>query len=122
MPTNQGFTMEIKNNDGNYISLYPNTIQQQVNDWGIGEIFGPYTLILPSNGWSNNEITIDFQEMNTGIVLSCVKVLSGTQEVMQQQDQAYSFLTSIESLDGAVLFECSQTPSIDLQVQIWWTE
>lgn len=122
MPTNQGFTMEIKNNDGNYISLYPNTIQQQVNDWGIGEIFGPYTLILPFNGWSNNEITIDFQEMNTGIVLSCVKVLSGTQELMQQQDQAYSFLTSIESLDGAVLFKCSQTPSIDLQVQIWWTE
>lgn len=122
MPTNQGFTMQIKNNENNYISLYPVTTRQQVSDWGIGEVFGPYTLILPSSGWLNNQITVDFQEMNSGIVPSCIKVLSGTQEVMQQQDTAYSSLMSIESLDGAVSFTCSQAPTIDLQVQIWWTE
>ena len=124
MPSNQGFTMSIKANNGNIIPLYPMTTPEQIINWNVGEVYGPYTITLPVNEWVENK---QVQAM-TGIFKSdipfCTKVLSGTQEEMIEQDKAYSLLNNligIESGNNEVIFTCNQTPSIDFQVQISWT-
>lgn len=125
MPNNLGFTLSVKNTQGNYIPLYPNTIQSQVIDWEVGEVYGPYTLSLPASGWSNNQQTVVLPGISPNNIPFCVKVLSGTASEMIAQDQAYSLLdplVGIESLENQVRFTCTNTvPAVDLQVQIYWT-
>lgn len=122
MATNQGFTLEIKNNEDNYINLYPKTTQEQVIAWNIGSIYGPYTLLLNKSNWVNKKQLIEFQGITPNDVITCVKMLNGTEQEMKIQDQNYSLLTSIESESNQVIFECKETPTVDIPVQIWWTK
>lgn len=124
MPTNEGFVMTIKATDGTLVPLYPYTTVAQVEDWNVGELYGPYTLTLTALGWSNNQQTVALEGIGPDDIPFCIKILSGTQEQMIAQDQAYSLLnplTGVESLQNSVRFTCTETPSVDFQVQVSWT-
>lgn len=125
MSTNQGFTLQYKANSGDYVPLYPRTLQDQILNWGIGEVYGPYTFVLSAENWVNNQQTINFNGITANDILNCVKVLSGTEAEMKAQDDAYSLLSptdGIQSANNQVIFTCNSTPPIDIQVQIWWTK
>lgn len=125
MSTNKGFTLQHKTNNDSYVPLYPRTLQDQILNWGIGEVYGPYTFVLSAENWVNNQQTINFNGITANDTLNCVKVLSGTEAEMKAQDDAYSLLSSTEGIQSAnnqVIFTCDSTPSIDIQVQIWWTK
>lgn len=122
MPSNLGFTLNYKGQVG-WIPLHPNTIQSQVIDWKLGESYGPYELTLSASGWKNNQQTLTLDGVSPDDILYCVKVLSGTQEQMIAQDQAYGLLEQylgIESLNNQVRFTCTSTPEVDFTVQISW--
>lgn len=121
---NLGFEMTIKANDGTLVPLYPQTIKDQVLGWNIGQVFGPYQFTLTSNGWSNNQQTVNLNGVSSEDKVICVKVLSGTQAEMKQQDQSYNLLnpmTGVESLQNQIRFTCTSTPTSDFTVQISWT-
>lgn len=124
MPNNKGFTMELKKNGNGYISLFPKTVQSQVIGWNIGEIFGPYTLVLKADAWINNKQIVNFDGISNQDFVYCLKVLSGTKEEMIAQDINYSKLSEdegVESLNGGLQFKCKTKPTADIQMQIWWT-
>lgn len=121
---NLGFEMTIKANDGTLVPLYPQTIKDQVLGWNIGQVFGPYQFTLTSSGWSNNQQTVNLNGVSSEDKVTCVKVLSGTQAEMKQQDQSYNLLnpmTGVESLQNQIRFTCTSTPTSDFTVQISWT-
>lgn len=125
MSTNKGFTLQHKTNNDSYVPLYPRTIQDQILNWGIGEVYGPYTFVLSAENWVDNQQTINFNGITANDILNCVKVLSGTEAEMKAQDDAYSLLSPTEGIQSAnnqVIFTCNSTPPIDIQVQIWWTK
>ena len=122
--SNLGFVMTIKANDGTLVPLYPKTIKEQIVGWNAGEVFGPYQFILTTNGWVNNQQTVTLNGVTEEDIVSCVKVLSGTEEEMIAQDQAYGLLdalTGVESLQNQIRFTCTSTPSVDFTVSISWT-
>lgn len=124
MPSNQGFVMTIKATDGTLVPLYPTTIIDQVTDWNVGEVYGPYVLNLPATGWSDNQQTVSLDGVMPTDILKCTKVLSGNQEEMMAQDQAYSLLDplrGIESLQNQIRFTCTSTPTVDFTVSVSWT-
>ena len=124
MPTNKGFVMTIKANNGTLVPLYPNTITEQIIDWDIGQVYGPYTLNLLASGWVENQQTVALNGISSENIPTCVKVLTGSTEEMIAQDQAYTLLnplTGIESLQNEVRFTCTSTPTVDFQVQVSWT-
>ena len=124
MPKLVGAVMSIKNQTGDYVSLYPQTIQSQVNDFNkLGETFGPYILELNSANWVNNQQTLDLTDILSSDIPYCVKILEGTQEQMQAQQDAYNLLnplTGVESLDGQIRFTTTSTPITTFKVQIHW--
>lgn len=123
MPSNQGFTLSYKGQNG-YIPLYPNTTTDQVIDWDLGNYYGPIQITLLASNWSNNQQTIAVNGVTSNDILNCVKVLSGTEAEMEAQDEAYSLLdpyVGIESLENGIRFTCtSSSPTVDLTVQIDW--
>lgn len=122
MSSNLGFTLNYKGQNG-WIPLYPSTIQSQVLSWNLGNSYGPYELTLSANNWQNNQQTLTLDGVTSSDILYCVKVLSGTQEQMIAQDQAYSLLApyiGIESLNNQIRFTCTSTPAVDFTVQISW--
>lgn len=124
MPSNLGFTMTIKANDGTLVPLYPKTIKDQVLGWDIGESYGPYQFTLDAAEWSNNQQTVSLDGVMPTDILKCTKVLSGSQEEMISQDQAYSLLnplTGIESLQNQIRFTCISTPTVNFTVSVSWT-
>lgn len=127
MPQNVGFTLEMMNQNGGYVHLFPQTQQHQVENWTMGQMFGPYNLTLTAAGWSNGQQTIALPEMVNTDIPYCVKMLSGTEQEMIEQDRGYSRLdplTGIESLNGQVRFTCtnsSRVPAVDINVQVYWT-
>lgn len=121
---NLGFEMTIKANDGTLVPLYPQTVKDQVLGWNIGQVFGPYQFTLTSSGWSNNQQTVNLNGVSSEDKVICVKVLSGTQVEMEQQDQSYNLLNpliGVESLQNQIRFTCTSTPTSDFTVQISWT-
>lgn len=122
MATNQGFTLEYKNNQDKYIDLYPKTTQDQVIGWNIGSIYGPYTILLKKNNWIEKKQLIEFKGVSQNDIISCIKMLNGTEQEMKIQDQNYALLTTIEAETNQVIFECKEIPQIDISVQIWWTK
>lgn len=124
MPSNLGFTMTIKANDGTLVPLYPKTTKDQVLGWNIGESYGPYQFTLDAAEWSNNQQTVSLDGVMPTDILKCTKVLSGSQEEMISQDQAYSLLnpiTGIESLQNQIRFTCISTPTVNFTVSVSWT-
>lgn len=123
MPSNQGFTLSYKGQNG-YIPLYPNTTIDQVVDWDLGNYYGPIQITLLASNWSNNQQTIAVNGVTSNDILNCVKVLSGTEAEMEAQDEAYSLLDpyiGIESLENGIRFTCTSfSPTVDLTVQIDW--
>lgn len=123
MPSNQGFTLSYKGQNG-YIPLYPNTTTDQVIDWDLGNYYGPIQITLLASNWSNNQQVVGVNGITPNDILNCTKVLSGTQVEMQAQDEEYSLLdpyVGIESLENAIRFTCtSSSPTVDLTVQIDW--
>lgn len=124
MPSNLGFTMTIKANDGTLVPLHPKTTKDQVLGWDIGESYGPYQFTLDAAEWSNNQQTVSLDGVMPTDILKCTKVLSGSQEEMISQDQAYSLLnplTGIESLQNQIRFTCISTPTVNFTVSVSWT-
>lgn len=124
MPSNLGFTTTIKANDGTLVPLYPKTTKDQVLGWDIGESYGPYQFTLDAAEWSNNQQTVSLDGVMPTDILKCTKVLSGSQEEMISQDQAYSLLnplTGIESLQNQIRFTCISTPTVNFTVSVSWT-
>lgn len=124
MPSNLGFTMTIKANDGTLVPLYPKTTKDQVLGWDIGESYGPYQFTLDAAEWSNNQQTVLLDGVMPTDILICTKVLTGTQEEMIAQDQAYSLLnplTGIESLQNQIRFTCTSVPTVNFTVSVSWT-
>ena len=124
MPTNRGFVMTIKANDGTLVPLYPNTTLGQIIDFNVGEVYGPYLLTLSASNWENNQQTLTLEGISSENIPYCTKVLTGTEEEMIAQDQAYALLDpliGVESLQNAIRFTCTSTPTVDFQVQISWT-
>lgn len=123
MPSNQGFTLSYKGQNG-YVPLYPNTTADQVIDWDLGNYYGPIQITLLASNWSNNQQVVGVNGITPNDILNCTKVLSGTKVEMQAQDEAYSLLdpyVGIESLENAIRFTCtSSSPTVDLTVQIDW--
>ena len=122
MHKNKGFTMQLKNDKGNYISLYPKTTKSQVNDWNIGQIINFKNIVIKSKDWVRNTQIINFDGISTTDRLYCLKVLTGTKEEMIEQQNNFDFITSIESLNNKVKFTCSSIPNVDIKVQIWETK
>lgn len=124
MPSNLGFVMTIKANDGTLVPLHPKSTKDQVLGWNIGESYGPYQFTLTASGWSSNQQTVSLDGVMPTDILKCTKVLSGSQEEMIAQDQAYSLLdplTGIESLQNQIRFTCTSTPTVDFTVSVSWT-
>ena len=122
--SNLGFVMTIKATNGTLVPLYPQTIKDQVVGWNAGEVFGPYQFILSASGWSNNQQTVTLDGVTSNDVVVCTKILSGTQAEMIEQDEAYGLLdtlTGVESLQNAIRFTCTSTPTVDFTVSISWT-
>ena len=44
MNNNKSFILKVKASNGYYNTLYPETIKQQVADWDLGEVIGPFTI------------------------------------------------------------------------------
>ena len=124
MQKNQGFTMQIKNNSGNYISLYPKTTKHQVMGWNIGKISGPYIVELKANKWINNEQIVNLDGISPDKKIYCLKILSGTKDQMKQQSENYNLLlfNGVISLNNQIKFKSSDIIDSDIKVQVWWTE
>ena len=123
--SNLGFVMTIKATNGVLVPLYPQTIKDQVVDWNIGEVFGPYQFTLLASGWINNQQTITLDGVSSTNIVVCTKILTGTQEQMIAQDQAYSLLDpliGVESLQNQIRFTCKSTPTVDFTVSVSWTK
>lgn len=122
--SNLGFVMTIKATDGTLVPLYPKTIKDQVIGWNAGEVFGPYQFTLSASGWSNNQQTVTLDGVTSNDVVVCTKILSGTQDEMIAQDESYGLLdilTGVESLQNAIRFTCTSTPTVNFTVSISWT-
>lgn len=120
MPSNLGYELSYLGTGG-IISLHPRTISEQIDGYNrFGQIFGPYQLTLSQTGWENNTQTVALSEVLSSDILTCDKILSGTEDVMKIQDENYGLLESVESLDGQVQFICIDEPSDDLTVQVSW--
>ena len=125
MASNKGFELQIKNNANNYITLYPRTSKMQVVGWNVGEISDKYTLELKADSWNNTKRTkqvVDLQGVSSTDKVYCLVILSGTKEQMMTQRDNYGLIKSINSLSNQLEFECTKTPTVDLQVQVWWTK
>ena len=123
MPELLGATFSIKNNQDNYISLYPQTTMEQVIDFKLGEAYGPYVFELLSTGWVNNQQTFALNGITADDVPKCVKILEGTVEEMQAQQEAYNLLnplTGVESLENQIRFTVTSVPTTTFKVQITW--
>ena len=125
MASNKGFELQIKNNANNYITLYPRTSKMQVVGWNVGEISDKYTLELKADSWNNTKRTkqvVDLQGVSSTDKVYCLVILSGTKEQMTTQRDNYGLIKSVNSLSNQLEFECTKTPTVDLQVQVWWTK
>ena len=125
MASNKGFELQIKNNANNYITLYPRTSKMQVVGWNVGEISDKYTLELKADSWNNTKRTkqvVDLQGVSSTDKVYCLVILSGTKEQMMTQRDNYGLIKSVNSLSNQLEFECTKTPTVDLQVQVWWTK
>lgn len=121
MLSNLGYELSYLGSGG-IIPLHPRTISAQIDGYNrFGQIFGPYQLTLSQNGWINNTQTVALSDVLSTDILTCDKILSGTEEVMKIQDENYGLLESVESLDGQIQFTCIDEPSDDLTVQVSWT-
>lgn len=120
----QGFTLQIKNSQGAYVPLYPNTAVNQIHGWDIQNCFGPYVFELTSTKWVNNQQTFDLPEVTENDIAIVTKVLEGTADEMKNQDNAYSLLNptrGVETLDGKIRFTTQETPEHSYKVQVFWT-
>lgn len=119
----KNFEMNYKNNQG-YVKIYPNTTTEQVMGYNLGEVFGPYELTLNANNWEDGVLAPNQTKQLDGLrkedYVVCTKVLNGTSEQMKQQDEAYSLLTTVISLDNYIKFGSSEIPGVDIDVQISW--
>ena len=125
MVSNKGFELQIKNNANNYITLYPRTSKMQVVGWNVGEISDKYILELKADSWNNTKRTkqiVDLQGVSSTDKVYCLVILSGTKEQMTIQRDNYGLIKSVNSLSNQLEFECTKTPTVDLQVQVWWTK
>ena len=125
MASNKGFELQIKNNANNYITLYPRTSKMQVVGWNVGEISDKYILELKADSWNNTKRTkqiVDLQGVSSTDKVYCLVILSGTKEQMMTQRDNYGLIKSVNSLSNQLEFECTKTPTVDLQVQVWWTK
>ena len=122
MPTNQGFTMSYKGQNG-YIPLYPSTITDQVLGWDMGTLYGPIQVVLTSSGWSNNQQTVTVEGVEPTDIIYVNNVLTGDETNMKAQLEAYGGLSpvGVNSLTNAVQFTAIITPTVDLTVQLMWT-
>lgn len=125
MPSNQGFVMTIKATDGTLVPLYPTTIIDQVTDWNVGEVYGPYVFELVASGWGENSTQIfDLQDITENDIPICVKILEGAEEEMKAQQQAYNLIDpvqGVQSLNGQIVFKVTEVPQTDFKVQISWS-
>lgn len=120
MPSNLGYELSYLGTGG-IIPLHPRTISEQIDGYNrFGQIFGPYQLTLLQTGWVNNTQTVVLSEVLSADILTCDKILRGTEDVMKIQDENYGLLESVESLDGQVQFTCIDEPSDDLTIQVSW--
>lgn len=123
MPKNEGFTLSYLGQNG-YIPLYSKTTTNQVIDWNLGTAYGPIQIILSASNWVNNIQTVVVDGVTPNDIIYCVKVLTGTESEMLEQDAAYSLLdpvVGIESLENSIKFTCTDTsPTVDLTVQVSW--
>lgn len=125
MPINKGFTLNIKSNNNNYVNLYPNTIKSQIIDWNIGEVYGPYTITLYSSNWENNKQIVSLDGVEETDIIFCNKAFSDLDPIREQiiQDNNYALLLTngIQSLQNQIEFSCSSPPTVDLNLQVFWT-
>lgn len=123
MPKNEGFTLSYLGQNG-YIPLYPKTTIGQVIDWNLGETYGPIQITLSASDWTGNTQIVSVDGVTPNDIVYCVKVLTGTESEMLEQDAAYSLLDpviGVESLENSIKFTCTDTsPTVDLTVQVSW--
>ena len=126
----QGFKLMVKNNENNYISLFPKTIKNQVIDYSMGSVYGPYNFTLETTGWTLDSTsgmykqTVTLADVLETDIVYCIKVLTGDAATMIAQDEAYSLLhpyLGVESLNGSITFAATAQPTVDFQVQVSWT-
>lgn len=120
---NKSFTLKTKASDGNYNTLHPKTVKEQVIEWGLGEVFGPYNFTLKAEAWAENRQKITLNNVFPSDRPICIKALNGTKQDMIAQDEAYSLLRvndGIQTDFNAIIFTCDKTPTVDFQVQVWW--
>ena len=125
MASNKGFELQIKNNANNYITLYPHTSKNQVIGWNVGEISNKYILKLKADSWKKlRQIkqVVDLQGVSSTDKIYCLVILSGTKEEMLSQRENYNLIKSVNSLANKLEFECSEIPTVDFWVQVWWTK
>lgn len=123
MNNNKSFILKVKASNGYYNTLYPETIKQQVADWDLGEVIGPFNITLRANQWFNNKQRVVQNNVLPSDRPICTKILSGTKQNMIAQDEAFSLLKTnngIQTDFNAIIFTCDKTPTVDFQVQVWW--
>lgn len=120
---NKSFILKTKASNGNYNTLYPKTVKEQVIEWGLGEVFGPYNFTLKADAWVENRQKITLNNVLPSDRPICIKALNGTKQNMIAQDEAYSLLRANDGIQtdfNAIIFACNKTPTVDFQVQVWW--
>lgn len=124
MPKNLGYELSYKSSNG-YIPLHPTSIKSQIiGIENFGQSYGPFQLVLKADGWINSQQILSLRGVLPTDILQCIKILSGSQEEMLNQDKNFNLLDSykgINSLTNQIQFTCTNSvPDIDLTFQVYW--
>ena len=118
---NKGFTMKVKTANG-YVSLYPQTLSEKIDGFNIGSVYKKI-VTLPVNNWQDLQQTVDVADILESDTPMVNKILEGTTEQMQLQENAFNTLdpiVGVYSFDGKVRFTCKTLPQVDFKVQVYW--
>ena len=122
MASNKSAILKYKKNNG-YVAIYPYTTEGQVLGWNIGELKGPYNITLNVDKWDNiKSQTISLNGVTSNDIIYCTIIYSQDKNQRALEYNNFKLITKIDSKQNGIKFTCSETPSVDLTLQVWWTK
>lgn len=124
-------TLQIQSNNGNLVRLNPRTTVDQVVNPKMGQVFGPFMILLSAGDW--NPTTKQCVKNVSGILntdipfVSCAYNtgrLTGSND-LQDIREAFNLLDpkwGVESLNGQIRLTCmTEVPKINFWISVYWT-
>lgn len=124
--------LQIQSNNGNLVRLNPRTTVDQVVNPKIGQVFGPFVILLRASDWNptTKQCLMDFSSvLNTDIpFVSCAYNIGGEfagSNDLQDIREAFNLLDpkwGVEALNGQIRLTCmTEVPKIDFCISVYWT-